>query len=148
MNADQKRRAKGALTNWLVDEMAALLQELIDAPEAEPVAWLHIPHDHLKDRIQSLASTVKYSDPAVYAEILPCYVIPTAPPAPSVRDAAPEDIWRAMCGDWRDKTVAIHNSAGYITCGLDPAKAAVLVRAHNGEMSDGAAAIKEVKGQS
>lgn len=69
------------------------------------------------------------------------------PPADLVRDAKP-DIWRVMCGDWRDKTVAIHNSAGYITCGLDPAKAAVLVRAHNGEMSDGGAAIAEVKGQS
>ena len=69
------------------------------------------------------------------------------PLADVARDAKP-DIWRVMCGDWRDKTVAIHNSAGYITCGLDPAKAAVLVRAHNGEMSDGGAAIAEVKGQS
>lgn len=38
MNAEQKQRAKDALTNWIADEMAALLQELIDAPEPEPVA--------------------------------------------------------------------------------------------------------------
>ena len=38
MNAEQKQRAKDALTNWLVDDMAALLQELVDAPETEPVA--------------------------------------------------------------------------------------------------------------
>lgn len=66
------------------------------------------------------------------------------PPADLVQDAEP-DIWRVMCGDWRDETVAIHNSAGYITCGLDPAKAAALVRAHNGELSDGAAAIERDK---
>jgi len=38
MNADQKQRAKCALTNWLVDDMAALLQELAESPETEPVA--------------------------------------------------------------------------------------------------------------
>jgi hypothetical protein len=38
MNAEQKQRAKDVLTNWIADEMAALLQELIDAPEPEPVA--------------------------------------------------------------------------------------------------------------
>jgi len=61
------------------------LREMLAAPPAPsvpdclPVAWLHIPHDHLKDRVRPLASTVKYSEPAVYAEILPCYAIPTAP---------------------------------------------------------------------
>ena len=74
----------------------------------------------------------------------PAATTPAEPPADLVRDAEP-DIWRVMCGDWRDETVAIHNSAGYITCGLDPAKAAALVRAHNGELLDGAAAIERDK---
>ena len=42
--------------------------------------------------------------------------------------AAP-DVWRLVCGDWKDATVAIHNNAGHIVCGLDPAKA--IVDAHN-----------------
>ena len=41
------------------------------------------------------------------------------------------DVWRLVCGDWKDTTVAIHNNAGYIACGLDPAKAKALVDAHN-----------------
>jgi len=44
--------------------------------------------------------------------------------------AAP-DVWRLVCGDWKDATVAIHNNAGHIVCGLDPAKAKALVDAHN-----------------
>ena len=44
--------------------------------------------------------------------------------------AAP-DVWRLVCGDWKDATVAIHNNAGHIVCGIDPAKAKAIVDAHN-----------------
>jgi hypothetical protein len=40
MNAEQKQRAKDVLTNWIADEMAALLQELIDAPEPVVDDWV------------------------------------------------------------------------------------------------------------
>ena len=74
----------------------------------------------------------------------------TAPPAPSVpdaalvRDAAP-DIWRVMCGDWREETVAIHNSEGWIADGLDLKKAAALVEAHNGSLGLGVDVIERDK---
>lgn len=45
MNAEQKQRAKDVLTNWIADEMAALLQELVDEQEPEPVAWVRFRSD-------------------------------------------------------------------------------------------------------
>lgn len=207
MTAEQKQRAADLLAAWRAtayalhaDRMADLLQELVDAPEAEPVArvtgyyagylsistidgrvlpagtalylappapsvpdgWKLVPYTPTEEMLEQAAYAVNSRPkPSKYeATATPSIIFWNAmlkyspestgikePPADLVRDAKP-DIWRVMCGDWRDKTVAIHNSAGYITCGLDPAKAAVLVRAHNGEMSDGGAAIAEVKGQS
>ena len=40
MNAEQKQRAKDVLTNWIADEMAALLQELIAEHPASVPDWL------------------------------------------------------------------------------------------------------------
>ena len=37
--------------------------------------------------------------------------------------AAP-DVWRLVCGDWKDTTVAIHNNDGHIACGAAGAGAA------------------------
>lgn len=100
MNAEQKQRAKDALTNWIADEMAALLQELIDAPEPEPVAHAIL--------LLNGATRIWFSDrdsgelwrarEGVKQELIPLYTAPPAnnqseqhlemvnPPAPSVPD--------------------------------------------------------------
>jgi hypothetical protein len=44
--------------------------------QAEPVAWLHVPHDHIKGRIHAVASTLKYCEPDVYFDVLPLYTHP------------------------------------------------------------------------
>ena len=65
-----------------------------------------------------------------------------ATPTPAERtNVAEPDVWRLVCGDWKDTTVAIHNNAGYIACGLDPAKAKTLVDAHNSTLPQDNAAM-------
>ena len=57
MNADQKKRIAHEISNWknacncravqlTGDRMAALLQELIDAPEAEPALVVEVEPDY------------------------------------------------------------------------------------------------------
>jgi len=75
MNADQKQRAKCALTNWLVDDMAALLQDLIDAPEVDPVAKVTGYYGGYLS-ISTIDGRVLPAGTALYL----------APPAPSVPD--------------------------------------------------------------
>ena len=48
MNAEQKQRAAELISSWnaqypeyVGDRMAALLQEMVDAPETEPVGYLY-----------------------------------------------------------------------------------------------------------
>lgn len=76
MTPEQKQRAKDALKNWLADEMGDLLQEMVDAPEVEPFAVIHLDGSfvHVEFK-QPIAGTGKFE---VYA----------APPAPSVPDVA------------------------------------------------------------
>ena len=76
MNAEQKQRATELVSEWnthypecVGDRMAALLQELVCAPEAEPFAVIHLDGSfvHVEFK-QSVASSGKFT---VY----------TAPPA-------------------------------------------------------------------
>ena len=87
MNAEQKERALTALGMWRssndgspreyqsAELMAALLQELVCAPEAEPFAVIHLDGSfvHVEFK-QPIAGTGQF---AVYA----------APPVPSVQDS-------------------------------------------------------------
>ena len=91
MNADLKQQIEDVLAEWhnsdddlfsfeeTGDRMAALLQELADAPEAEPFAVIHLDGSfvHVEFK-QTIAGTGKFE---VYA----------APPAPSVPDG-----WRIV----------------------------------------------------
>lgn len=76
MNAEQKQRASQLLKSWTdeeaIGEAFALLQELIDAPEPEPVAY--IEHHKGGDNLVWDNPGGKYS------------VLYSAPPAPSVPD--------------------------------------------------------------
>ena len=90
MNADQKKRATELLSAWRAtaygihaDAMAALLQELVDAPEPEPFAVIHLDGSfvHVEFK-QPIAGTGKFE---VYA-------------APSVPDG-----WRPFLSDVRRK---------------------------------------------
>lgn len=246
MNEDQKKRATELVSEWnthypeyVGDRMSALLQELIDAPEPEPVAdghvYVHVSGltgsgksavaGEIEIAMRAIGLDVKWVNiesekritHADYTSALELYrpkvrifekdIPRTAPPAnnqseqhlemvnapaPSVpdgwreqisaaigvlqsfstvsqtakmsaddltamlatqhpeqptdlvRDAAP-DIWRVMCGDWRDETVAIHNSEGLIADGLDLKKAAALVEAHNGSLGLDVDAIERDK---
>ena len=83
MNAEQKQRAVELLAAWQAtayalhaDRMANLLQEMVDAPEVEPFAVIHLDGSfvHVEFK-QPIAGTGKFE---VYA----------APPAPSVPDVA------------------------------------------------------------
>lgn len=83
MNADQKQRAAELLAAWRAtayalhaDRMADLLQELVDAPEAEPVA-------EVAEVSGSIAPTIVWFGEKQYPVGTKFY---TAPPAPSVPD--------------------------------------------------------------
>lgn len=82
MNAEQKQRAVELLAAWRAtayalhaDRMDDLLQELVDAPEAEPFAIIHLDGSfvHVEFK-QTIAGTGKFE---VYA----------SPPVPSVPDS-------------------------------------------------------------
>lgn len=82
MNAEQKQRAADLLTAWRAttyalhaDSMAALLQELVDAPETEPVARVTGYYAGYLS-IATVDGRVLPTGTALY----------TAPPAPSVPD--------------------------------------------------------------
>ena len=77
----------------LLDALAERGYVLVDANSIqEPATWLHIPHEHLKDRVRHVASASKYNEPAVYAYILPCH------PAIPGRVAEPEiDFFHDAC---------------------------------------------------
>ena len=162
MNAEQKKRMAHDLGQWnaamksscivsdllaISTRMAALLQELIDAPAPEPVGYTNETElDYVRTYGALPVSGVFWPTCDEDADI----ALYTAPPAPSVLDAAlvreaAPDIWRIMCGDWREETVAIHNSEGWIADGLDLKKAAALVKAHNGSLGMGVAAIERDK---
>lgn len=90
MNTEQKQRAKDLIAAWKstayalhADRMAALLQEIIEAPEAEPVAYLHRleKFTELSFWDQDSASCANRSD------WIACAPLFLAPPAPSVPDA-------------------------------------------------------------
>lgn len=94
MNAEQKQRAKDALTNCQASDMAALLQEMIDAPETEPVATVTGYYGgHLT--ISTVDGRVLPAGTALYL----------APPAPSVPDNVARDAARL---DWLDERNAPH----------------------------------------
>ena len=89
MNAEQKQRAVELLAAWQAtayalhaDRMVNLLQEMVDAPEVEPFAVIHLDGSfvHVEFK-QPIAGTGKFE---VYA----------APPAPSVPDG-----WRSFLTD-------------------------------------------------
>lgn len=62
-----------------------------------PVAYLHLPHEHMKDRVRPVASTTKYNEPHVYAEVLPLYAAaPEAPQQDDAKDAARYRFWREL----------------------------------------------------
>ena len=135
------------------DCMAGFLQELIDAPEPEPepVGYTNETELDYVRTYEALPVSGAFWPTSDEDACVALYTAPPAnnqseqhlemvnPPAPSVpdaalvRDAAP-DIWRVMCGDWREETVAIHNSEGWIADGLAYKKAAALVEAHNGSL--------------
>lgn len=105
MNAEQKQRALTALGMWhsnndgslreyqAAELMAALLQELVCAPDAEPVAWMvkngfvcSMIYRSKKDADNYAADQQKRHD--LSGSLASFCVIPlyTAPPAPSVPD--------------------------------------------------------------
>ena len=87
MNAEQKQRAAELLAAWRAtayalhgDAMADLLQELVDAPEAEPVARVTGYYAGYLS-IATVDGRVLPTGTALY----------TAPPEPSVPGAHPSD---------------------------------------------------------
>ena len=90
MNAEQKQRAKDALTNCQASDMAALLQELVDAPEADPFAVIHLDGSfvHVEFK-QTVAGTGKFE---VYA----------APPVQSVPEPEPFGYFKSEPFGWTD----------------------------------------------
>ena len=117
MNSVQRERAQMILRNWsdveAVEDAKALLQELIDAPETEPFAVIHLDgsfvHVEFKQPIAGTGKFEVYAPPSVpevdpVAKVTGYYggylsistidgrVLPagtalfTAPPAPSVPD--------------------------------------------------------------
>ena len=95
MNAEQKQRAVELLAAWRAtayalhaDRMADLLQEMVDAPEAEPFAVIHLDGSfvHVEFK-QTIAGTGKFE---VYA----------APPVPSVQEADPVLVVETEPGYW------------------------------------------------
>lgn len=90
MNAEQKERAKDALTNCQASDMAALLQELVDAPEADPFAVIHLDGSfvHVEFK-QTVAGTGKFE---VYA----------APPVQSVPEPEPFGYFKSEPFGWTD----------------------------------------------
>ena len=90
MTAEQKQRAADLLAAWRAtayalhaDRMVALLQELVDAPEAEPVAWvLGYYAGYLS--IATVDGRGLPTGTALY----------TAPPAPSLLDDVARDAER------------------------------------------------------
>lgn len=93
MNAEQKQRAQAALTKWWATdsnkavlstgyEMAGVLQELVDAPEAEPVAWMVYGRDGVWLHVVRYEKDVDEYRARGF-KVSPFY---TAPPAPSVPD--------------------------------------------------------------
>jgi len=149
----QKQRAQAAIGTWhssnddslreyqSAELMAALLQELIEQPTSVPVLTVECEPDYWSGGHYH-EGTMPHIDPTAVWNLPIGTKLYTSPPAPIVpeaalvRDAAP-DIWRVMCGDWREETVAIHNSEGWIADGLDLKKAAALVEAHNGSLGLG-----------
>lgn len=86
MNAEQKQRAVELLSAWRVtayalhaDRMADLLQEMVDAPEAEPIAY--IEHHKGGDNLVWDNPGGKYS------------VLYTAPQPPKLSDERIREIW-------------------------------------------------------
>ena len=142
MNADQKQKAKLLVSQWQAagnegwgaqpgHDMAALLQELVDAPEAEPVAW------QVRNGWAIVAIYQRQIDAENYAKdqqkrhalsgslasfcVVPLY---TAPPAPSVPLVLPEmsknhiecialDAGIEYCGDgvWRASPASMRDFA-------------------------------------
>ena len=159
MNAEQKQRAEQIVSQWghtsagtmghawAGRSAVALLQELIDAPEPEPFGYFRAEPFGWTDCSETDEGAIAlYTAPPANNQSEQ-HLEMVNPPAPSVpdaalvRDAAP-DIWRVMCGDWREETVAIHNSEGWIADGLDLKKAAALVEAHNGSLGLGVEAVE------
>lgn len=91
MNKDQKQQAQEFIADWKSedgwdcagDQMAALLQELIDAPEPEPVGYTNETALVYVRQYEALpVSGVFWPTSAADANI----ALYTAPPAPSVPD--------------------------------------------------------------
>ena len=86
MNAEQRQRAsqlvKSRSEEEAVGEAFALLQELIDAPEPKPVAWI------MQNRLTQACYVYATEQPADPNHIqVPVYTAPPAPePEPSVPD--------------------------------------------------------------
>lgn len=95
MNADQKQRANELLSAWRAtayalhgDRMADLLQELADAPEAEPVLVVETEPGYW-DRGHYHEGTKSYIDPTKVWGLPVGTKLYTAPPAPSVPETEP-----------------------------------------------------------
>ena len=102
MNAEQKKRIAHEISNWknacncravqlTGDRMAALLQELIDAPETEPVARVTGYYAGYLS-IETIDGRVLPAGTAVY----------TSPPAPSVPPVR-------STGQWESSRIADYN---------------------------------------
>jgi hypothetical protein len=63
------------------------LRAVLAAPEqSEPVAWMHIPHATISDKVRPVVSLMKYNEPDIYLEPIPLYTAaPAQTPAPLPR---------------------------------------------------------------
>lgn len=56
--------------------------------------------------------------------------------APIAQTEQQPEQWYAVCGDWRETSVAIHGErSGYIACGIPEDKAHAIIKAHNVTLS-------------
>ena len=100
MNEEQKQRAKDLIVAWKstayalhADRMAALLQELIEAPEPQPVLVVKVEPDYWH-RGHYCEGSKPYINPLEVWKLPVGTKLYTVPPAPSVPDG-----WRPFLTD-------------------------------------------------
>jgi hypothetical protein len=86
MMSDLRKAVQDFLTHWdspqwvetaeTVAAIAVMRKALAEPEQSEPVAWLHIPHKTINDKVRPVVSLTKYNEPEFYLEPVPLYTTP------------------------------------------------------------------------